>query len=156
MNSTTVKQRVGEFLKSWNGGSEVSHICKLTLSKRKETCHIFKIRDGFIIYSKAPTQVRPLPFCRNQEIGILSPLMFIFQTDKQRGHRKFHFVVVKLQKGRERIYNYRFSKQREVRAYSSEEACLKFSQAEGNINTILLNSKLITLGTISLFQRYCN
>lgn len=39
------------------------------------------IRGNFVTWSKVPSKVRLLPFCRNWEEGVLSLLMITFRRD---------------------------------------------------------------------------
>ena len=59
------------------------------------------------------------------------------------------------QRGRERLYNFNFSKLNALRkgrsgAYSKEATCLKFSQAEGNAEAIWVVSNNISYGKLLL------
>ena len=62
------------------------------------------------------------------------------------------------QRGRERTYNYKFSKINALRkwrlgAYSQKEICLKFIQAERNSKAILITIILMLLDTSTAFLR---
>lgn len=66
-------------------------------------------------------------------------------------------------RNRERIYNHEFSKVNTLRkrksgAYSQEESCLKFIQAEGNIKALLvtLNTNIASNGAPFLTHNISN
>lgn len=56
-------------------------LAELLHPEEKQTSHLFKTGGSFTNGNKVPTKIRLLSFNKNQEIGVLSPLMFAFQTD---------------------------------------------------------------------------